>query len=146
MKPEDRARQKIDDLLEQAGWVVQDRDRMNLDAALGVAVREFPLPSGAADYLLFINFEPVGIVEAKKIGHALIGVEEQSAKYLTNLPETLSTQRSTLPFSYESNSVETRFTNHLDPEPRSRPCNASTPCSAASRNLIPLWRSHRCLM
>jgi type I restriction enzyme, R subunit len=120
MKPEDRARQKIDDLLEQAGWVVQDRDRMNLDAALGVAVREFPLPSGAADYLLFIDFEPVGIVEAKKIGHALIGVEEQSAKYLTNLPVTLSTQRSKLPFSYESNSIETRYTNHLDPEPRSR--------------------------
>jgi type I restriction enzyme R subunit len=120
MKPEEHARQMIDDLLAKTGWVVQDLDRMNLDASLGVAVREFPLPSGAADYLLFIDYEPVGIVEAKKIGHALIGVEEQSAKYLTHLPPTLETQRSKLPFSYESNSIETRFTNHLDPEPRSR--------------------------
>jgi type I restriction enzyme R subunit len=120
MKPEERAREKIDSLLEQAGWIVQDFDRMNLSASQGVAVREFSLPSGTADYLLFIDYEPVGIIEAKKAGQTLIGVEEQSSKYLANLPAILSTARSTLPFSYETTGIETRFTNHLDPEPRSR--------------------------
>src|SRR6266571_1471596 len=120
MKPEERARERIDSLLEQAGWLVQDFERMNLGASHGVAVREFSLPSGTADYLLFIDYEPVGIIEAKKAGQTLIGVEEQSSKYLTNLPDILSTARSTLPFSYETTGIETRFTNHLDPEPRSR--------------------------
>ena len=120
MKPEERARERIDSLLAQAGWLVQDFERMNLGASHGVAVREFSLPSGTADYLLFIDYEPVGIIEAKKAGQTLIGVEEQSSKYLTNLPDILSTARSTLPFSYETTGIETRFTNHLDPEPRSR--------------------------
>ncbi len=120
MKPEERARKTIDTLLEQAGWLVQDFDRMNLGSSQGVAVREFSLPSGTADYLLFIDYQPVGTIEAKKAGQTLIGVEEQSAKYLTNLPEILSTERPMLPFSYETTGIETRFTNHLDPEPRSR--------------------------
>ena len=120
MKPEERARKTIDSLLVQAGWHVQDFDRMNLGASPYVAVREFSLPSGTADYLLFIDYEPVGIIEAKKAGQTLIGVEEQSAKYLSNLPDILSTARSMLPFSYETTGIETRFTNHLDPEPRSR--------------------------
>jgi len=46
MKPEEKARQNIDQLLEQAGWKVQDYRELNLGASLGVAVREFPLKSG----------------------------------------------------------------------------------------------------
>ena len=80
MKPEERARKKIDDLLEQANWTVQDMVDLNLSASVGVAVREFPLSAGFADYLLFVNEEPVGVIEAKKVGQTLIGVEEQSAK------------------------------------------------------------------
>ena len=40
---EQEARGRIDDNLVLAGWVVQDRDTVNLAASLGVAVREFPL-------------------------------------------------------------------------------------------------------
>ena len=54
MKPEEKARQEIDQLLEKAGWKVQDYRELNLGASLGVAVREFPLKSGPADYLLFV--------------------------------------------------------------------------------------------
>ena len=86
MKPEEQARQKIDDLLTQAGWAVQDRDRFNLRASRGVAIREFSLSTGAADYLLFVDTDAVGTVEAKKVGETLIGVEEQSAKYRMGLP------------------------------------------------------------
>jgi type I restriction enzyme, R subunit len=55
VKPEARARQKIDQLLAAAGWNVQHFEQLNLSAAVGVAVREFPLKSGLADYLLFID-------------------------------------------------------------------------------------------
>ena len=53
MKPEDKAREEIDRLLSSAGWVIQDYSQLNLDASLGVAVREFPVSSGHADYILF---------------------------------------------------------------------------------------------
>jgi len=65
MKPEEKARQRIDQLLNEASWVVQDVQELNLGAALGVAIREFPLESGYADYLLFVEREAVGVVEAK---------------------------------------------------------------------------------
>ncbi len=62
MKPEEKARQQIDQLLEAAGWKIQDLHELNLGASLGVAVREFPLKSGAADYLLFVDREAVGVI------------------------------------------------------------------------------------
>jgi type I restriction enzyme, R subunit len=54
MTPEEEARQEIDTLLEAAGWQVQDYKNLNLGAALGVAIREFQLESGRADYLLLL--------------------------------------------------------------------------------------------
>ncbi|MDP9375552.1 MAG: restriction endonuclease subunit R, partial [Chloroflexota bacterium] len=121
MTPEQRARQIIDSLLEQAGWAVQDRGALNLRTGRGVAVREFAMRDGAADYLLFVDRRAVGTVEAKKVGYPLIGVEEQSAKYSAGLPEGVPAARTPLPFAYETTGVETRFTSLLDPEPRSRP-------------------------
>ena len=121
MKAEEQARQTIDELLQQAGWVVQDYARLNLGASLGIAVREFPLATGAADYLLLVAREAVGVIEAKKVGQTLVGVEEQSAKYRTGLTGNIPAARLPLPFSYETTGIETRFTSSLDPEPRSRP-------------------------
>src|SRR5262245_4344570 len=73
--PEDRARNNIDKLLTEAGWIVQDKKATNLSAGRGVAVREFPLKSGhgEADYLLFVDSAPIGVVEAKKEGDTLTG-------------------------------------------------------------------------
>jgi len=121
MKPEEQARLKIDELLEQAGWVIQDRFRLNLGAARGIAVREFSTLKGATDYLLFVDREAVGTVEAKKMGQTLVGVEEQSTKYRSGLPEDFPAARLPLPFAYETTGIETRFTSYLDPVPRSRP-------------------------
>ncbi|HSF85958.1 MAG TPA: hypothetical protein VLG28_09940, partial [Acidimicrobiia bacterium] len=56
----------------------------------------------------------------KRAGTTLTGVEIQTAKYTTGLPEDLTAPIRPLPFAYESTGVETRFTNGLDPEPRSR--------------------------
>ena len=122
MTPEQKARVNIDNLLEQAGWTVQDVDSMNLYASSGVAVREFSLKSGhgAADYLLYVNQKAAGVVEAKPEGSTLTGVEVQSEKYSTGLPDSLPAHQRPLPFLYESTGAETQFTNRLDPEPRSR--------------------------
>ena len=63
----------------------------------------------------------VGVVEAKKVGETLKGVEWQSAKYLDGLPSELpSALEGALPFAYESTGVETQFTNTLDPDANSR--------------------------
>ena len=122
MTPESQARVNIDRMLEQAGWVVQDRNSVNLYAAAGVAVREFVLKSGhgTADYLLFVNRAAAGVVEAKPEGFTLTGVEPQSAKYSAGLPDDLPDYHRPLPFLYQSTGIETRFTSLLDPAPRSR--------------------------
>ncbi len=120
MKPEEKARKRIDQLLEAAGWKIQDLRDLNLGASLGVAVREFPLKSGAADYLLFIDREAVGVIEAKPEGTTLSGVAEQSEKYLTGIPEGLPHFQERLPFSYESTGIETLFRDTRDLNARSR--------------------------
>lgn len=43
---EARDRTQITALLGAAGWIVENRDELNLDADLGAAVREVPTPSG----------------------------------------------------------------------------------------------------
>ena len=122
MTPEQIARTHIDALLEQVGWVVQDAHSVNLSAARGVAIREFGLKPGhgTADYLLYVDQKASGVVEAKQAGYTLTGVETQSGKYSDGLPETLPAHRKPLPFLYETTGSETRFTNLIDPEPRSR--------------------------
>jgi type I restriction enzyme, R subunit len=121
--PEQIARKEIDRLLAAAGWHVCDMAQANIHAARGVALREFPLEGGygLADYLLYIDGKAAGIIEAKKQGATLTGVEAQSAKYAQGLPAALPAWRRPLPFLYESTGIETHFTHGLDPEPRARP-------------------------
>ena len=119
--PEARARDLIDRQLEAAGWLLQHREEFNRRAARGVAVREFPLPAGEADYLLFVDGRAAGVIEAKKAGTTLSGSAEQSEKYLAQLPEHLDAWADPLPFGYESTGIETLFRDLRDPKPRSRP-------------------------
>lgn len=46
MKPEEKARKDIDNLLSLAGWEVQNLKEINLGASFGVAVREYPIKNG----------------------------------------------------------------------------------------------------
>lgn len=118
--PESQARLEIDRLLEAAGWVIQNQNEMYLYAARGVAVREYRLPTGPADYLLFVDRKAVGVIEAKKKGETLSGYEGQSRRYSDSLPQELNAPYNPLPFLYESTGVETHFTDLLDPVPCSR--------------------------
>jgi type I restriction enzyme R subunit len=123
---EARARVLIDRQLEAAGWAVQDRKDLNLFDGSGQAVREKIMAAGhgRADYLLYVDKQVVGVIEAKPEGTALSGVEWQSAMYADGLP--LEDQRRAvlrgdrLPFVFEASGSETHFTNGFDPKPRAR--------------------------
>ena len=119
---EARACKAIDRMLEVAGWVVQNKNAVNLGAGLGVAVREFTMAEGhgRADYLLFVNRKAVGAIEAKPAGAVLANVEPQAEMYATGLPDNVPGFMRPLPFVYVSTGAETGFWNRLDPEYRRR--------------------------
>ena len=119
MTPEQSARKKIDKKLIQAGWIVQDYKQFNPSAGFGVAVGEYPTETGEADYILFIDRKPVGVIEAKKEGTTLSGVHEQTIRYADGKLKFIL-KKETLPFQYESTGVETYFTDTRDPHPRQK--------------------------
>ena len=115
------ARDKIDKQLVACGWAVQKRSEINLSAGVGVAVREYMTDVGPADYILFVDKKPVGVIEAKRKeeGVKITAHEEQSSEYATSKLKYL--KNDPLPFVYESTGELTRFTDYRDPKPRSRP-------------------------
>ena len=119
--PEQVARDNIDKLLSHSGWVVQDNKKIDFSAALGIAVREYQTDAGPADYALFVDRQPMGVVEAKpeSWGHKITTVEEQSGGYAAASLKWVNNNEP-LPFVYESTGVVTRFTDGRDPKPRSR--------------------------
>ena len=121
MTPEQQARQQIDAQLVAAGWIVQDYKAFNPSAGRGIALREVPLKSGRCDYLLLVDRNALGVVEAKKEGTTLSMVAEQSGHYGASLPDFIQAiVPGSLPFLYESTGVETFFRDERDPDPRSR--------------------------
>jgi type I restriction enzyme R subunit len=118
--PENQSRELIDEQLRQAGWSVQDKKEINFNTSLGVAIREYRTDTGFADYVLFVDREPVGIIEAKREekGLYLTVAEEQSNKYANSKLKYINNRP--LNFIYESTGKLTRFTNRRDPKPRSR--------------------------
>ncbi len=118
--PEQKARDIIDTQLVKADWVVQHKDEIDLGAGLGVAVREYQTDSGPADYVLFINREPVGVIEAKReeMGVKLLSVAEQSKEYAKSKLKHLDNEP--LPFVYESTGIITHFTDYRDHHARFR--------------------------
>ena len=119
--PEQLARDKIDAMLQASGWIVQAKKDLNLIAGLGVAVREYQTDVGPADYVLFVDRKPVGVIEAKREeeGVHLTVHEEQSEGYASAKLKYCNNEK--LPFVYESTGEVTRFTDFRDPKPRSRP-------------------------
>jgi type I site-specific restriction endonuclease len=147
MTPEERARLTIDRLLQAAGWVIQDFKSADIHAARGVAIRAFVLDAGqgSADYLLYVGGQAAGVIEAKKQGATLTGVEIQSTRYAKGLPPTLPAWRRPLPFIYESTGAETHFTNGLDPEPRARNVFAFQKPETLAEWLKDCRRRRRCI-
>src|SRR6266498_4245164 len=125
---EARARKEIDRQLAAAGWKVQSQKALNVSAGPGVAVREFTLekPHGRVDYLLFLNGQPAGVIEAKPEGTTLAEVERQSGKYVEGLPDWIKPPVYPLPFIYESTGTETGSPTDMTRRPAAAASSPST--------------------
>jgi type I restriction enzyme R subunit len=119
--PEQKARDNIDRMLERSGWAVVDKNAINWSLGPGLAVREYQTDVGPADYVLFVDREPIGVIEAKKEaeGHRLT-VHEQQAEYYAQSKLKWFADSRPLPFVYESTGILTRYTDLRDPKPRAR--------------------------
>ncbi|BBJ23388.1 type I restriction endonuclease subunit R [Candidatus Nitrotoga sp. AM1P] len=119
--PEQKARDIIDALLKQAGWIVQHAKKIDLNVGLGQAVREYQTDIGPADYVLFVDKKAVGVIEAKREeeGQRLTVHETQTEGYATAQLKWFNNKKP-LPFLYESTGIIIRFTDGRDPKPRSR--------------------------
>ena len=127
--PEAIARETIDAALTAAGWAVQDVAATNLYASRGVAVREFPLKPGLRrGRLPALRRRPGGRRGRGQEGGRRPSPASRPSRRSTARACPTSCRRPSrpLPFLYESTGVETRFTNRLDPEPRSRRSSPST--------------------
>lgn len=120
MTPEQKARKLIDQALNNAGWVVQDRHGLNLHAGPGVALCEADVAGGFADYMLFVDAKAIGVLEAKKAGTPLVGVAEESEFYAAACTRDFQRWATPLPFTYESDGDHVRFRDLRDPKSRSR--------------------------
>lgn len=120
--PEQKARDQIDAQLRASGWSVQDKGLFNPNAGEGQAVREYTTDSGPADYVLFVDRNAVGVIEAKKetLGHNITTAEDQTKDYSEAKLKWVQNTGVPLPFLYEATGVLTRFTDQRDPKPRSR--------------------------
>jgi type I restriction enzyme R subunit len=120
--PEQIARDAIDAQLRTSGWAVQSKDGINFQEAEGQAVREYTTDTGPADYVLFVDGRPVGVIEAKKetLGANITAAEEQTADYAAAKLKWVQSTGVPLPFLYEATGVIIRFTDQRDPKPRSR--------------------------
>lgn len=118
--PEQIARDNIDRQLIDCGWNIQSKSTINLNEGLGVAVREYQTDVGPADYVLFVEGKPVGIIEAKREeeGHKLTAHEDQAEDYAKAKLKYLNNEK--LPFVYLSTGEVTTFTDFRDPKPRAR--------------------------
>ncbi len=119
MSPEATARINIDQMLTKAGWKAQNRKDADLGASLGIAIREYVFTTGEADYALFVDRKPVGVVEAKPEGTTVSAVFDQARKYADGQPRYFQLTQA-LPFIYVSTGVETYFCDSRDPDFRSR--------------------------
>ncbi len=118
--PEQIARDHIDKQLIACGWLIQDMKKVNIQAGPGVAVKEYLTDVGPADYVLFVDGKPCGVIEAKREeeGHKLNWHEDQSEGYANAKLKHLKNQP--LPYIYISTGELTRFSDFNDSKPRFR--------------------------
>ncbi|MEV2197292.1 DEAD/DEAH box helicase family protein [Streptomyces phaeochromogenes] len=119
-----QAREKIDALLSRAGWRIQDKADANPLAGRGVAIREFTVATGRADYVLYVDGKIVGVIEAKREGTPLAGALAQNERYAAGVlkEHSMAVWRREEPFAfrYATTGTETYFVSRVDPDARSR--------------------------
>ncbi len=112
LKPEERARKKIDEQLRSLGWKVVTRSQYCADG-YPVAVMEALLNNNLeADYLLFLEGKAIGVIEAKYQESTLDeDVQQQAEKYAHEPPYWITCWRKPLPIIFLSNGNQWKFRN-----------------------------------
>lgn len=108
MTPEEKARQKIDQMFTDAGWDVIDREEYAAGMT-AAAIREGLLQGNKeADYFLFLNGKAVGVLEAKReeVDVTDDWVSEQAEGYARSVPACYPAYSKPLPIVMKSNGKE----------------------------------------
>lgn len=126
MTPEEKARVKIDQMFDEAGWKVVDRDFYS-PTITAAAIREGLLEGNhEADYFLFLNGMAVGVLEAKRkeVDVTSDVVCDQAIRYTRYVPaDRYRAIASLLPFIFVSNGEETYFRDCRDEDSNLEPIN-----------------------
>lgn len=125
MTPEEKARVKIDQMFEEAGWQVVDRDFYSPTIS-AAAIREGLLKGNhEADYFLFINGKAVGVLEAKRaeVDVKADRVTAQTKNYTRIVPNCYQVWQKPLPIGYQSNGEKTYFCDFRNPDSELEPVN-----------------------
>jgi len=119
MRPEDESRKIIDAQLGHLGWDVQDYAHRNISSSPGVIIRNYPLAeSKEADYVIFVDESPIGVIEAKKLGTTLTGVHKQSIDYISLLLQKFPEANLVLAYEATGNTIQFSDTREIDYRPR----------------------------
>ena len=120
MKPEERARVKIDQQLVDAGWRVTS-DKFAWRDGSSVAIREWIFPNKLrADYLLFHQGKAIAVVEAKHGATLIGGIYHQADGYASVLADETPAWRKPLAFIYTANGEVVSFADRRDKYSRQR--------------------------
>ena len=106
MTPEEKARVKIDQMFDDAGWKVVNRDEYS-PTLTAAAIREGLLEGNReADYFLFVNGMAVGVLEAKReeVDVSSDMVCEQTILYARGVPECYKAFSRPLPILHHQTS------------------------------------------
>ncbi len=116
--PEQIARDNIDVMLRAAGWSVQNKDDFDFRAGEGQAIREYQTDTGPADYVLFVDRKPVGVIEARKEtpGQNITLIEEQTGDYSVAKIKWIQSIGDSLPSLYKATDAHTRLTGQPVPQ------------------------------
>ncbi len=98
-------KKRIDPKLKALGWKLMPFDESaELAGFKRHAIGEYPTAHGPADYLLVIDGQPVGVVEAKKLSLGPQGVLQQAERYLKGVAESPFNLRGfRVPFLFSTN-------------------------------------------
>ena len=117
MLPEEKAREKIDKQLRNAGWDIVSRDEYVPRSAS--AVKEALMQGNTeSDYLLFVDDKAIAVVEAKREENPLgEEVQQQAEDYACNPQDWYGVWfPDQIPLVYLANGKKIRFKNMLKPD------------------------------
>ena len=113
--PEQKAREIIDRMLNDAGWTVVSRNERT-DRINAMAVKEELLQGNLeADYYLYLDGKAIGVLEAKRAENPLgVDVEDQAINYTKQIPSDIPCWTKPLPLAYISNGEIIKFKDLRD--------------------------------